>query len=287
MSEFGEALRKLRERHGLTQQALADALREGGRDRIARSTIANLETGRQQPSPRLWQLLIEYFPDDVEILRPIYEQARDEQEAAAAAREPQRRSKQQKVELPADYLIERYDIVYVFRDSRSPEEIIELWRVRARSSGAHDYGVNFGWASEGFDVETEVLFGGEIAGCSVEELPGKTLLLNLIDFGRTLRKGERHSFGVRYLVQRDPGDHDGGFVPVFTDYDMDEVGVHVNFWGMTKPSVCWAFEGLPDQAMAPGKPEDGVIVGANKHSMVGVEFRGPVTGTWFGVGWRW
>lgn len=284
MPEFGEALRAFRLRRGLSQGELVTAL-DG---LISRSTIAGLETGHQGISPRVWDLLSQHFPEDVESLRPSYERARADQETAAAQRQqPPGRPRSTKVEQPADYVFERYDVVYVLRESRSPEEIIELRRLRSLSKGAHDFGLSFGRDAEQFEVETEVLFGGEIVGFDIQELPSKTLIMQLLDFGRTLRKGERHNFGIRYWVQRDPDPQDNGHVLIESDYAMEEVGVHVNFWGTENPRLCWAFEGLPDAAMAPGEPSQRVELELNQHSTVSVDFRKPVTGTFFGVAWRW
>lgn len=56
-------------------------------------------------------------------------------------------------------------------------------------------------------------------------------------------------------------------------------GVHVNFWGIEKPTRCWAYEGLPDAAMAPGKPNQGVELELYQHSMMSVEFRKPISGS--------
>lgn len=184
-------------------------------------------------------------------------------------------------------MFERYDVIYVLRESRSPEEIIELRRLRSLSKGAHDFGLSFARDAEQFEVEPEVLFGGEIVGIDIQELPGKTLIMQLLDFGRTLRKGESHNLGVRYWVERDPDPQDNGHVLIESDYAMEEVGVHVSFWGMEKPSRYWVFEGSPDAAMAPGEPSQGVELELNQHSTLSVEFRKPVTGTYFGVAWRW
>jgi transcriptional regulator with XRE-family HTH domain len=286
VSEFGEALRELRKRHGFVrQQDLAQSL--GGE--VARSTIANLEAGRQRPTPRVWALLAAALPAEaVTVLKPLYEQARAEQAASAAERRPAKRARGGPVvEPPPDYVFERYDVMYVLRESRSPEEIIEIRHVRALTKGAHDFGLSFSRDSAGFEVETEVLFGGEIVGLDVQELPGKTMIMQLLDFKLALRKGERHSFGVRYWVQRDPGEQGQGHVVVQSDYQMEAVGVHVNFWGVEKPKLCWAYQGLPDPAMAPGQPEVDQLLQANRHSMVRTNLRKPATGTCFGVAWQW
>jgi len=287
MSEFGEALRELRARRGYRRQEdLAAAL--GGE--VARSTIANLETGRQRITPRVWNAFARHMPDEAAWLAPIYARTRAEQEAAAAQRRPARRTtptEQAEPEPTPDYVLERYDVIYVLRESRSPEEIIELRRVRSRTSGAHDFGLSFSRDTTEFEVETEVLFGGEIVGFDLQTPRGKTLIMQLLDFGRALRKGERHSFGVRYLVDRNRNFDDTEHVVLSTDYVMEEVGVHFNFWGSEQPTLCWAYEGYPDAAMAPGEPDDGVALRLNQHNMASAEFRRPVTGTHFGVAWRW
>lgn len=287
MSEFGEAFREVRTRRGLSQADFAAALG----NEVSRSTVAGIENGHQAPSPGVWAALSRHLPDEAEQLQLRYGRARAAQEQAETER--RRRAQRQPrpptptPEAPADYVFERYDVIYIFGASRSPEEVIELRRLRALSKGAHDFGLQFSRPIKGFGVETQVLFGGEIVAFDVQELRRNTLIMNLVEFGRTLRKGQCHSFGVRYIVERNPELEAEENIAVATmDYRMEEVGVHANFWGSQQPRLCWAYEGQADEEMV-GTPEDGVPLTLNRHHMASAEFRRPVTGTHFGIAWRW
>lgn len=55
MDRFGEKLRKLREKHGLSYRQLAAQLG------VDNSHLANIESGRRNPSPDLIILIADFF----------------------------------------------------------------------------------------------------------------------------------------------------------------------------------------------------------------------------------
>lgn len=108
------------------------------------------------------------------------------------------------------------------------------------------------------------MYLGEVLRLVTEELQtprGKTLYLQLLDFGRTLRRGEVHTFGVRWWVEKNPDLDDEGHVVVETDYRAEVVGVHINSGAASGHSCAGPYEGYPDDAMAPGDPRDGTVLG--------------------------
>jgi transcriptional regulator with XRE-family HTH domain len=120
VSDFGDALRRVRAAHGLRQRDLVHEL-DG---QFARSTLANVESGREPPSPRLMALLLERFPQHGDELGPLYEASRVALSARLLSREPSLtadHSDTASMRLGGPFVIEQYNLVYVFRESRSPE----------------------------------------------------------------------------------------------------------------------------------------------------------------------
>jgi transcriptional regulator with XRE-family HTH domain len=294
VSAFGDALRQLRAAHGLaTQQALVDRL--GGE--LHRTTVVRLENGQLPPSPRVWRLLSAAFPADRPWLEPIYETARQERERASAERagRQSRRSRrpgdssataEQGFVLGGPYLVERYDLVYVFRESRAPEEMLEVRQVRALKGGARRYVLKVDHlGSTSFTIETEALWGGTLV--TDERLtPGsKTVYLRSLDFGRELRRGEQHSFAIRHWVERDPEPNTA--VMVEQTIVAEVVAVHLNFWGSEVPRLVWRYGPLPDEALAPGSPTRSAQLLLNQHGSISARFVRPEIGTFFGLAWQW
>lgn len=185
MSEFGQQLRNLRLAKGWRQRDLVDQL--GGT--FARSTLANVESGREAPSSRLWVALQERLPAWTEHLAPY-----------APARSAERRSLTSTTTpalLGGPYLVESLRFVYIFRDSKSPEEIIEVRRVRATASAADGYGLKLSHTGRaGFRVDEEALWGGDLVDRDHYDSQNKTMYLRRMEFGRRLRRGQTHEFAV-------------------------------------------------------------------------------------------
>ncbi len=65
MNNFGDMLKFFRQRAGLTQQGLADAVK------LSRSRISNYENGLREPDFETEELLADFFNTDISILRGI------------------------------------------------------------------------------------------------------------------------------------------------------------------------------------------------------------------------
>lgn len=286
METFGAALRELRRQRGWRQQDLVEALGS----HVARSTIANVETGREPPTPRLWELLRALEPSVVTQLEPLYEQARGRLvrktpsppavDAHCSGDEAPRRG------LAGPYVIELLQLIYVFRHSRSPEEIIEVRRVRATRHGADGYGLKFVQTrQEGFRADEEPLWGGHLTDGEHIDAAGRTVYLRRVDFGRRLRKGQVHEFAVRSWVERDPDPETS--VNVLFSIPCQAVTIHLNFRGPDTPACCWAFGPIPDEILTPAEPEDGRPVTLSAAGTASAYFKNPELGVEYGIAWRW
>ena len=144
MSEFGAALGRLRSEAGLRQQDVSDRLAGN----FARSTLANVESGRERPSARLWKALQDAFPEWTEQLAPTFEAGRAPGVPAAA-------DDSFLAEVGVPFAIEEVSYVYTWRDHRAPEEIIEVRRPLPNRSvtatfphpvRGSKYGLSWAWA---------------------------------------------------------------------------------------------------------------------------------------------
>lgn len=281
MTNFGDGLRNLRQRHGLTQQGLSDAID----NELSRESIANIEAGRQAPSRTLWRSLEDHFPDDCRVLRPAYESARRRQgELRTTARRHPPHSEPPSLLLGGHLVMERLDIIYNFRESRAPEEIIELRHVRASRTGVRDFGLAYAHTeSARYEQAPEVLFGGRLTSEQRQVAHGETLYFRRLDFGQTLQRGERHTFAMRYWAERDPEPSDSILVEMTMPTEL--VVLHVNFLGTRRPARIWWYGLLGDEALAPGLPTP-----ANElpdQDAVSAAFESPEVGLTFGMAWRW
>lgn len=271
MGEFGAELKRLRAAAGLRQQDLSARL--GGA--FARSTLANVESGRERPSVRLWQALQDTFPEWTDSLAPAYAGLRPDPEGAPPAMG----------ELGGPFTLEEVSYVYTFRDHRAPEEIIEVRRVRALRDGAAGYGLKFSTDSAAFEMETEALWGGYLDTSLRINGSGDTLYLTRFAFDRTLRRGDHHSFAVRSWITRDE-DPDTAVTMGFT-LPVGRATIHLNFLGPTVPASSWSFGPLADELLIPTHPEDGTPVAPLPNHSLSVSFPRPVPGSLYGVAWAW
>jgi DNA-binding XRE family transcriptional regulator len=281
MTDFGEALRDLRQRHGLTQQELSDAIG----NELSRESIANIEAGRQAPSVRLWRSLQDRFPEDSCALHSAYESARHRPvEMRAVARRHPPQADAPSLLLGGHLVMERLEIIYNFRESRAPEEVIELRQVRASRTGVHDFGLAYAHTgSEHYEQAPEVLFGGKLISEERQVANGETLYFRRLDFGQPLHRGERHTFAMRYWAERDPEPADSIMVKMTMPTEL--VVLHANFWGSHRPTRIWRFGAFGDEALAPGLPTPANELPNRK--AVTAAFERPEVGLTFGIAWRW
>jgi transcriptional regulator with XRE-family HTH domain len=283
MSVFGEQLRLVRERHGLRQSDLVALFH----DTFARSTIANVESGREAPSPRLWTALREAFPAEAESLEESYLAARRNVGSSRSGTHPASRSGSESA-ASGTFVVERRDIALVFREAQVPEEILEVYHLQARQDGASSLVCKM-WATqhEGFRLSPEVLWGGHIVEAEHVDRDGHTFVLREVTFGRTLRRGDRHAFALRSWVERAPSPPETG-IDVSPKHPTLVLGVHLAFLDR-QPSSVWTYGPVADEALSPssaGAP------GARPAATFGVghytaEFDSPQVGESYGVDWSW
>jgi len=289
MAAFGERLRSLRLARGWRQQDLVDAL-DG---QVARSTIANVETGREPPTPRLWSLVSETLSDWVPELAAPYTEARQRFEAGRPDQEPIRAVGSVSGEDPVrhilggPFIVELLQLVYVFRHSRSPEEIIETRRVRATRTGADGYGLKLLRSQhDAFRVDEETLWGGHIADARHLDVDGRTIYLRRLEFGRRLRKGQVHEFAVRSWIDKDP--EPGTSVGVSFTIPAKQVAIHLNFLGPVTPHECWSYGPVADGMLAPTESGEGCEpLTSNPGGSYSGYFTSIEAGAEYGIAWTW
>lgn len=251
----------------MRQQDLVDAL-----DRvIARSTLANVEVGRENPSARLWAAINDKLPEWVPQLEPWYR--RDGRHGGLPPFE---------ISGPFEILDATY--AYTFREHRAPEEILLVRRVRATAEGADGYGLKLSNNSGTFDLDTEALWGGWIEQHSRQLDTGHSAHLTRFHFDRRLRRGEVHEFCTRSWVSHDePGD----VVTVKFTRPTQHVTISLNFLG-PRPRQVFTFGPLPDDEPEPSGPThpDQVVQPRPNGSCV-MSLEQPKLGCYYGIMWKW
>lgn len=285
MNEFGDALRAWRRRRGLTQAQFSASL--GGQ--FARSTIANVETGRETPSARLWAAIGHHHPHAAAELESAYLAVRLHDPSmpidVADAHDPRRSNSE--LRLGGDVVIERLDLTYVFRESRSPEEILEVRSVRALRHGADRFVLKLkAQATPQFMVSPELLWGGRLSETQRTDARGETIYISTVLFERPLRRGEHHTFAVRTWVERDP--EPDSAVEVTFSVPAEVVCLHANFLG-PRPRRAWSYGPLVDDSLAPKTEEDPASspVHVADDGPQSVTISRPSLGMWYGLAWSW
>ncbi|PFG15630.1 helix-turn-helix protein [Propionicimonas paludicola] len=273
MSEFGQQLRALRLGQGFRQADLADKLHGA----VARSTLASVESGRTSPSPRLWAALENELPEWAACLEPAYASTQ------SYVAEPPADSPFAELAGPFVLVDARY--VYVFREHRAPEEIIEVLRVRAMRDGADAYVLHLDGVSAS-GPEVEILWGGRITDAAPSHGDRKTSALHRIAFDHRLKKGELYSFAVRSWVAH--VDTPPNCVGLCHTIPVSRASLQLNFFGPT-PAKLWRFGPVVDGTLA----EDPASAWA-QHGPLEVQsgcvsacFENPRLNTEYGIAWQW
>lgn len=272
---FGAQLASLRKAHGLRQKDLVDQLGGG----IARSTLANIESGRELPSARLMSLLDQHQPGWAAQLRDSFVQARSQPlpgSVPGPSSEPV---------LGGPFVIEQLTLVYLFRHARVPEELVEYRRVRAIRPGAASYGLKLKSQTSQLHVDEEVLFGGVIADSELAHAGATSIYLRRLDFGRSLSRGQRHEFAVRTWLERD-SDPD---TEIYFDLTIpaERVTLQANFYGPETPQHVWSYGPLADPALIPTRPGQGRPVQPATTGATVAHYTKPQTGMTYGIAWEW
>ncbi|GAB2979049.1 hypothetical protein GCM10027076_15890 [Nocardioides montaniterrae] len=273
---FGSRLRELRGEAGLRQVDLAEALG------IGRSTLANVERGHETPSERLWDALLLAHPAWIEHLRSAYEQARAD--LAARNAETAADGEWATPHSGGPFEIESVAYTYVFEESRSPVEIIEVRKVKALEGGASYFGLQTGHtSSEGFRVDQEALWGGRLTTSKLEEA-GHTLYWRRFEFDRPLRIGQRHEFAIRSWVERDP--EPGTYVTFRVTIPTKEVRINLAFHGPHRAATAWRFGPLEEYVDLPASDPACQRVRVASHGC-SARFLRPELDKDYALGWDW
>jgi transcriptional regulator with XRE-family HTH domain len=283
---FGDRLRRLRDRRALRQSDLATALH----GQFARSTLANIESGREAPSPRLWEALQQAFPDDVPDLEESYAAARRRLPSGREGPSSRKRhtdGSEGSYPFGGPFVIERRDFALIFRESREPEEVMQIIEMRACQDGVSSF-VTKMWATrqEGFRANPEMLWGGEIVDAEHVDHDGRTFVMREISFGRALQRGDRHTFALRSWVERMPLPDTG--IDISPTYPTTLIALHLAFLGPPPASV-WAYGPVADESLSPAEASEPGARPAQRYGegRYSVTFEHPELGESYGVDWSW
>lgn len=258
----GALLRALRAEDGLRQRDVASRLG------VSRSTLANIEAGREPVSGAMLLKVVSAYPH----WRVSIE---------AGEHRPS------VVGLNASLVIEELTIAYVFLESHSPSEILQIRRVRALRSGISHYALGLRRTDQGtFTLDTQVLWGGRLNERQADpDQEGR--VLRVVEFPRTLRSGEVHEFAMRSWLERD--DDPGTEVRLTVTTRTKVARIHLACHGAANIVDAWKFGPIPDPGTdgLPADSPDVEKIDLIASTPVTVTFRVPECGPTYGVGWSW
>jgi len=252
----GRLFRELRTQEGLSQQHVAEQLG------ISRSTVANLEAGRHWMSDELLERVRERLPG--------WDQA------LARGRLPKPAESSNR-----SLVIDDLTITYVFQESKSPSEIIQVRRVRAVRSGVSSYVLGLKRTDEqALTVETHVLWGGHLQDGPTTD--GQELAT--VNFGRSLRRGEVHEFALRSWVQRDASPDNEIWLEV--SRPTKRASLHLTFEGRRSVQQAWTYQLEDANAdIPPNSACGGLPIGPD--GQVTISFENPTPGRIYALSWNW
>lgn len=250
MQQIGALLRALRIHEGLLQRDVALTLG------IERSTLANIEAGREGLSPRLRNVMVAKFPHwqdqlDSGRLAPNFDA------------------------LNRAFVTERIVVTYVFGESASPNEVVQYRRIRAARGGADRYMLEP--LSPQFQLDTELLWGGTLADVMLDR-SGQAI--HVIELGMELRLGARHEFCVRSWVERDPAPE--ATLPCLVTAPTQTVILSLVCTGTRRMGHIQRYGPQEQQASALESP---IVLGSVGHWEE--TFSWPEPHAIFGLSWRW
>lgn len=288
VSEFGVLLRELREARGWRQQDLSEALD----NKFARSSLANIESGREPPSARFWALLGEHLPDWQTRLTSAYEatgarQDRHREPTSVTAIRTGSDAGDDPPVLGGPFTIEKLKLIYVFRHSKAPEEILEIRQVRAQRNGANRYGLKLtSTDSSELSIDEEAIFGGHLETTTHHRVGQHTIYLRSFEFDQALRRGQSHEFAVRSWVDQGPI---ATAVNVDLTLPVKDVAIHLNFFGPATPNALWSYGPVGDSDLVPTDPDasGARTLPLQPSGTASLYLSNPQTGPTYGIGWQW
>lgn len=282
MSAFGEELRAIRLEAGLRQVDVCERL--GGA--VARSTLANIESGREPPSARVLALFAEHLPQWFERLKDLPRE-RSPRPVLTTTSESVKPVVDEALWRPGGaFDLESLSLCYVFQHSRSPSEIIEVRRVRARRNGAARYGLRLIKTGEGaFSVDSETLWGGNAQAVETTTVSGGKVVLHEVVFDRLLARGQRHEFATRTWIERD--DDPGTAIILDLTIPTREISVHLCFLGPVRPKGYTVYGPLADESQVPEQPGSAPRTPMSDSGRVAAYFPDPQIGPVYGIAWEW
>jgi len=267
MDAFGQALKGQRQAAGMRQRDLVEALHHV----IARSTLANVEVGREKPSARLWAAIQEYLPQWVPALESWY----------LASHRP---AGDLPFELAGPYEILSASHVFTFREHRCPEELIQVRQVRALSDGCTGYGLSLGNLTGNFSIDAEALWGGWIETHQQCAEDATSSVMTRFHFDRTLRRGDVHEFATRGWVDHDEPTTSVSMVSVRPTALSTQA---LNFLG-PRPELVWRYElTSPDDPIPDAPAARSDVLAPTPGGSCALRVARPVMGRVYGLAWAW
>lgn len=261
---FGQALRAQRAAAGMRQADLVEVLDHV----IARSTLANVEVGRENPSARLWEAICAHLPHWVPELEPHYT-PRSPAPSGFADTGP-------------------FDIVhatdaYTFRDHRSAEELIQVRRLRARTHGASRYVMRLINDSAAFDIDIEPLWGGWVERHERSSSPHGIEHRFHVRLDHPLDRGEEGEFAMRSWLLRDVADN---AISMSFSLPTTSASLSATFAG-NPPRRLWGIETDDDLPSRNIPVDDERLLPLSAGGNHTLRIRRPVPLRVYGIGWSW
>lgn len=232
---------------------------------VSRSTLANIEGGREVASAGLLARAIEAFPGWGDVLRAgAYASPGSGQNVA--------------------FVIMELTIAYIFLESHSPSEIVQVRKVRATRSGTQHFVLGVQRTDEEpFTTDTQALWGGRIAEHG-PDADGN--LTTTIEFPAPLRVGQEHEFAIRSWVEQDP--QPDTEIELVVTTRTDHARIHLAFHGTQRIRSAWEF-GPADDPSYPVRADSPLArpLAVGRFTPVTASFEHLEPHRTYGVGWSW
>ncbi|TWE10296.1 helix-turn-helix domain-containing protein [Rudaeicoccus suwonensis] len=256
---LGGLLRELRTQDGLRQEDVATTLN------ISRSSLANMEAGRHVVTTDIQARL--------RVAYPAWAPALTSGRFIASA-----------VSDNSSFVVDNLTIAYIFQESRSPSEIIQIRKVRAVRAGAERYSLGLKRTDgQSLTADTGILWGGFL-----DDVPsnGSGELVTTVNFGRPLRHGETHEFAVRSWVERDAEPSCDLFLTMTRP--TKTASLHLVFAGKRAPGQAWSYGPIPPDSDPLSSTDPAAnLLEATPDGNFSTAFEALKPAQQFGVSWAW